>query len=81
MDGLLKSLVSRSLDSYEALPKTLQVRCRCRRQRGWSAGRSVVETWWLHGVLGMGVGIFTEGVRVTLPTLAVGGGMGVILRR
>ena len=63
MDGLLKSLIGRSLGRYEALHKTLQGRCRFRRWRGWSVESSVVETWWLHGVLGMGVGIFVEGVR------------------
>ena len=77
MDGLLKSLVGHSLGHYEVLHKTLQVRCRFRRWRGCSVGSSVVETRWLHGVLGMGVGIFVEGVRVTLPTLAVGGGKGL----
>ena len=81
MDGLLEGLIGRSLGRYEALYKTLQVRCRFRRWRGWSVESSVVEPWWLYGVLGIGVVIFVEGVRVTLPTLAVGGGMGVILTR
>ena len=31
MDGLLKSLIGRSLGRYEALHTTLQVRCRFRR--------------------------------------------------
>ena len=81
MDGLLESLIGRSLDRYEALHKTLKVRCRFTRWRGWSVGSSIVETGWLDGVLGLRVGIFVERVRLALPTLAVGGGMGVILRR
>ena len=81
MDGLLKSLVGRSLGRYEALYKTLQVRCRFRRWRGWSVGSSVVEIRWLDGVLGVRVGIFVERVHLALPILAIGSGMGVILRK
>jgi len=61
--------------------KTLQMRCRFRRWRRWSVGSSIVKTGWLDGVLGLRIGIFVERVRLALPALAVGGGMGVILRR
>ena len=40
-----------------------------------------METGWLDGVLRVRVGFFVEKIWMTLPTLAVGGGMGVILRR
>ena len=40
-----------------------------------------METGWLDGILGVRVGIFAKRIRVAFPTLAVGGGMGVILRR
>ena len=39
-----------------------------------------MEIGWLDGVLGVRVRIFVERVRLALPTLVVGGGMGVILR-
>ena len=40
-----------------------------------------METGWLDGILRVWVGSFVEKVRVAFPTLAVGGGRGVILRR
>jgi len=55
------------------------VRCRFRRWRGWIAGNFALETRWLGKTLGVRVGIFIEMVRVTLPTLTIGGGFGVIL--
>ena len=62
------------------LHETLQVRGRFGRWRGWIVGSSVVETRWPDRTLGVRVGIFVERIWMTLPTLAIGGGLGAILR-
>ena len=38
-----------------------------------------METRWLDRTLGVRVGIFAKRIWVTLPTLAIDGGLGVIL--
>ena len=55
------------------------MRCRFGRWRGWIVGSSVVETGWLDRTLGVRVGIFVDRIWMTLPTLGIGGGVGVIL--
>ena len=55
------------------------MRCRFRRWRGWIVGSFVVETRWLDRTLDVKVRIFAERIWMTLPTLTIGGEVGVIL--
>jgi len=74
-----KSLVGLCLGCYEVLHETLQVGHGFRRRRRWIVGSSVVETRWLERTLGVRVGVLIKRIWVTLPTLVIGGGVGVIL--
>jgi len=73
VDGLIKGLIGLGLGHYEALHKTLQVRLGLRSWRRWVIGHFMLEPRWLHRILGMRVGLLMERIRVTLPTLIVGG--------
>jgi len=46
---------------------------------GCVVGSSAMKTRWLSRTLGIRVGVFVKGVWATLPTLAIGSGVGVIL--